>query len=53
VVAAIGERAARYYFLTAEHFTASEAYRLGLVHQIGESEEKALSCIQILLNNPN
>ena len=34
VVAAIGERAARRYFLTAESFTAEEAFRIGLVHQI-------------------
>ena len=34
VVAAIGERAARRYFLTAERFDAAEARRLGLVHEI-------------------
>ena len=34
VVAAIGERVARRYFLTAESFTADEACRIGLVHQI-------------------
>ena len=34
VVAAIGERAARRYFLTAEVFDAGEAHRLGLVHEI-------------------
>jgi methylglutaconyl-CoA hydratase len=32
VINAIGERAARRYYLTAERFNASEAYRLGLVH---------------------
>jgi methylglutaconyl-CoA hydratase len=34
VVAAIGERAARRYFLTAERFDAAEALRIGLVHQV-------------------
>jgi methylglutaconyl-CoA hydratase len=34
VVEAIGARAARRFFLTAERFTAAEAYRLGLVHEL-------------------
>ena len=34
VVAAIGERHARRYFLTGESFTAQEACRIGLVHQV-------------------
>jgi len=34
VVAAIGARAARRYFLTAERFDAAEAHRLGLVHEV-------------------
>ena len=34
VVAAIGPRAARRYFLTAERFSASEAQRIGLVHEV-------------------
>jgi len=38
VVAAIGERAARRYFLTAERFSAEEAYRLGLVHKVVPAE---------------
>jgi methylglutaconyl-CoA hydratase len=38
VVAAIGERAARRYFLTGERFEAAEAWRLGLVHEIATSE---------------
>ena len=38
VVAAMGERAARRYFLTGERFTASEAWRLGLLHEIAASE---------------
>jgi len=34
VIGAIGARAARRYFLTGERFTAAEAYRLGLVHEV-------------------
>lgn len=34
VVAAIGPRAARRYFLTAERFGAREAHRIGLVHEV-------------------
>lgn len=34
VVAAIGARACRRYFLTAERFGAAEAHRLGLVHEV-------------------
>jgi methylglutaconyl-CoA hydratase len=34
VVAAMGERAARRYCVTAERFTAAEAYRIGLVQEI-------------------
>jgi methylglutaconyl-CoA hydratase len=39
VIAAIGERAARRYFLTAERFDAAEAWRLGLVHDIAATPE--------------
>ena len=38
VIAAIGERAARRYFLSAERMEASEAFRLGLVHDLAVSE---------------
>ena len=38
VVAAIGERAARRYFMTAERFDAAEAWRLGLVHDHAATE---------------
>src|SRR5262249_40727366 len=34
VIAAIGARAARRYFLTGEAFSAAEAHRLGLLHQV-------------------
>jgi methylglutaconyl-CoA hydratase len=39
VVEAIGARVARRYFLSAERFTAAEAYRIGLVHEIWPLEE--------------
>lgn len=38
VIAAIGERAARRFFLTGERFSAADAWRLGLVHEIAGSE---------------
>jgi len=34
VVAAIGARAARRYFLTGERFSAAEAFRIGLLHDL-------------------
>ena len=34
VIAAIGPRHARRYMLTAERFSAAEAYRLGLIHEM-------------------
>jgi methylglutaconyl-CoA hydratase len=34
VIAAIGAQAARRYFLTGEAFSAAEAHRLGLLHQV-------------------
>ena len=37
VIAAIGEREARRYFLTAERFDATEARRIGLVHEVVEA----------------
>src|SRR5688500_13798458 len=38
VIAAIGERAARRYFVSAERFAAAEAWRLGLVHELASTE---------------
>jgi methylglutaconyl-CoA hydratase len=53
VVAAIGERAARRYFLTSERFDAGEAWRLGLLHEIatsdGEMDEKIGTLVDLLL----
>jgi methylglutaconyl-CoA hydratase len=53
VVAAIGERAARRYFLTAERFDAAEARRLGLVHEVANDDahmdEKIADIVDSLL----
>ncbi len=39
VIATIGERAAHRYFLTAEKFNAAEAHRLGLLHELAQTDE--------------
>jgi methylglutaconyl-CoA hydratase len=39
VIAAIGQRAAHRYFLTAERFDAPEAYRLGLLTELEHDED--------------
>lgn len=54
VVAAIGERQARRYFLTAEHIDAKQALALGLVHQICDDFEEDLATIldALLTNSP-
>jgi len=39
VLAAMGERAAQRYFLTAERFTAAEAYRIGFVQELARLDE--------------
>jgi methylglutaconyl-CoA hydratase len=53
VVSAIGERASRRYFLSAERFDAAEAWRLGLVHDLGSTnddmDEKIGSIIDAML----
>ncbi|MFL6579290.1 MAG: enoyl-CoA hydratase/isomerase family protein [Burkholderiales bacterium] len=52
VIAAIGERAARRYFLTAERFDAAEAKRIGLVHEVvagGELDQTVANMIGHLL----
>lgn len=48
VVSAIGERAARRYFLTAERFSAVEAARLGLVHQVVPDEQLESRALRVL-----
>lgn len=56
VLAAIGERAARRYFLTAERFSAQEAARLGLLHQVvpDAALDEAVEAVigQLLANGP-
>ncbi len=58
VLAAIGARAARRYFATAEIITAGEAYRLGLVHEV-VADEQELAAVservtaQLLKNGPS
>lgn len=39
VIRCIGERAARRYFLTAEPFTAVEARRIGLLHEVVKKDD--------------
>lgn len=54
VVRAIGERASRRYFLTAERFFAKEALHLGLLHKmVSDDELQAVSdtMVQTLLAN--
>lgn len=58
VLAAIGERHCRRYMLTAERFSAAEAYRLGLLHEIVPGEEQLDEAIgeiidNLLKNGPN
>lgn len=50
VVAAIGERAARRYFLTAERFSAKEAQRLGLVHEVVPAGQLADKVEELVTN---
>ena len=56
VAAAIGSRATRRYFLTAERFNAIEAHRLGLVHEVVRADElnerAECLCHQLMLNGP-
>jgi methylglutaconyl-CoA hydratase len=40
VVRALGEQASRRYFVTAERFSAAEAHRLGLVHELVATPEQ-------------
>jgi methylglutaconyl-CoA hydratase len=57
VIKAMGENAARRYFLTAERFAASEALRIGFVHAVVAAEaldDKVAAIIKALVNNsPN
>ncbi len=49
VVRAIGPRAARRYFLTAEIFDAAEAHRLGLIHEIDENLQAGVEALIVKL----
>jgi methylglutaconyl-CoA hydratase len=54
VVTAIGERAARRYFLTAERFDAQTALRLGLLHEVAPAAEldaRVDAVIETMLDN--
>jgi methylglutaconyl-CoA hydratase len=54
VMAAIGERAAHYYFLTGIRFDAAEGYRIGLIHQVIDDTglyQAGHALAQILLQN--
>jgi methylglutaconyl-CoA hydratase len=57
VIKAMGEQAARRYFLTAERFDAKEAHRVGFVHEIvpaADLDAKVAGIVQALANNsPN
>jgi methylglutaconyl-CoA hydratase len=57
VVKAMGENAARRYFLTAERFGAREALRIGFVHEVVSTETldaKVTEIVKALVNNsPN
>lgn len=48
VLAAIGERSTRRYFQTGERFDAHEAHRLGLVHEVIETEALDARLAQML-----
>jgi methylglutaconyl-CoA hydratase len=57
VLRAMGERASRRYFLSAERFTAAEAYRIGLVSELAplaELDSRINELLeQLLLGGPN
>ncbi len=57
VIRAIGARAARRYFITAERFDAAEAQRLGLVHEVvtADALDATVQSIvgAIIRNGPN
>lgn len=57
VIGAIGARAARRYFLTAERFSAAEAHRINLVHEVtphDELDDKVDDLLHhIIHNGPN
>ena len=50
VVEAIGVRAARRLFLTAERFSAAEAFRLGLLHDLAPAADLDLRVGELVVN---
>jgi methylglutaconyl-CoA hydratase len=57
VIKAMGENAARRYFLTAERFSAQEAHRIGFVHELVKADDLDPSVAAIVKalvsNSPN
>jgi len=54
VVRALGEQASRRYFISAERFSAAEAYRLGFVHELAPADSidaKVDAIVQALVAN--
>ena len=51
ILAAIGERQARRYMLSAERFSAAEAYRIGLLHEIVPGDEQLDEAIGEIIEN--
>jgi methylglutaconyl-CoA hydratase len=51
VIAAIGERYSRRYMLTAERFSAAEAYRIGLLHEIAPGVEQLDEAVGKILDS--
>ncbi len=54
VIKAMGESAARRYFLTAERFTAADGHRFGLVHEVAARDTltlKVAELVKALLGN--
>ncbi|ACB34384.1 Enoyl-CoA hydratase/isomerase [Leptothrix cholodnii SP-6] len=54
VVKALGERASQRYFLTAERFSATEAHRLGFVHELcapDQIDERVQALVTSLVAN--
>ena len=50
VLAAIGARAARRYFLTAERFDAEAAFAIGLVHSIAADRDAAIAEAEVMVD---
>lgn len=51
VIAAMGERAARRYFLTGERFDAAEAFRIGLIHDHTPDDDSMDRTINIIVES--